>query len=59
MKRPGRVGLIASSSETSRIATVGWVSTSGSDTAAAARSGGPIGMVAVPVPEAVTASVAM
>jgi len=49
VKRPGRVGLIASSSEISRIATLGMLSTSGSDTAAAARSGGPMGMVAVPV----------
>ena len=47
VKRPGRVGLMPSSSETSRMATVGWVSTNGSDTAAGARSGGPIGMGAV------------
>lgn len=59
VKRPGRVGLAASSSEISRIGTVGLDSTSGSASAMAARNGGATGMVAVPVPEAVTASVAM
>ena len=59
VKRPGRVGLAPSSSEASRIATVGVVSTSGSASEAAARSGGAIGIVAVPVPVATTPSVAM
>ena len=41
------------------MAAVGFVSTSGSASGAVSRSGGAIGMVAVPVPEATTASVAM
>ena len=48
-KGPGRVGLAASSSETSRIGTLGSERISGSPTTTAARSGGAMTMVAVPV----------
>jgi len=51
--------LAASLSETSRIGTVGAVSTRGSEMDATTRSNGPIGIVAVPVPDATTSSVAM
>lgn len=58
-KGPGRVGFAASSSETSRIGTLGRERISGSPTTTAARSGGAMAMVAVPAPEAGTAAVAM
>jgi hypothetical protein len=59
VKPPGRVGFAASSSDTNRIGTLGLVSTSGWFTSNASRKGGAMGMVAVPVPDAVMASVAI